>query len=157
MNPSWCPTVDLPSAFEAAAPIGQAVGLAAMTLLAEDGTTLAAGWMRSMGIVGSATAFWGCFLGIWAGDVLLYGLGRSGHSLLRRLATEERLEAARHWMSRSGILALVACRFLPGTRLPTYLAAGLCRMPLGRFVLATGLLAAGRAARFSTRFLLAGA
>jgi membrane protein DedA with SNARE-associated domain len=113
-----------------------------MTLLAEDGTTLAAGWMRSMGIVGSATAFWGCFLGIWVGDMLLYGLGRSGHTLLQRLATGERLEAARHWMSRSGMLALVACRFLPGTRLPTYLAAGLCRMPFGRFVLATGLLAA---------------
>jgi len=33
---------------------------------------------------------------------------------------------------------LLASRFIPGTRLPTYLAAGLFSMPIGRFALITG-------------------
>jgi hypothetical protein len=54
-----------------------------------------------------------------------------------------RLRNSEEWFARHGLFALVICRFIPGTRLPTFLAAGLLRMPVLRFASVTGILAAG--------------
>ena len=43
------------------------------------------------------------------------------------------LQKSEEWFARHGLLALVVCRFIPGTRLPTFLAAGLLGMPIARF------------------------
>lgn len=53
------------------------------------------------------------------------------------------LQKGEEWFVRHGLWALVVCRFVPGTRLPTFLAAGFLGMPIARFALITGLLAAG--------------
>ena len=96
--------------------------------MSEDATALAAGWLVSRGAISSVEAVAACALGIWAGDVALWLVGRL-------LARSERCH---RWCVRRVPLvaghalalavdepaALVASRFLPGTRLPLYLAAG---------------------------------
>lgn len=89
----------------------------------------------ALGLVGDGrmsaiTAFLACFSGITIGDLALYGVGaaarRWGWSWGRRVRAPHELLT----------YSIVASRFLPGTRLPTYLAAGYLRYPFIRF---TGL------------------
>jgi hypothetical protein len=42
------------------------------------------------------------------------------------------------WFAEKGTWLLLSSRFVSGTRLPTYLAAGFLRLPFGRFLLVTG-------------------
>ena len=93
-------------------------------------------------------AFLGCFLGIWLGDALLYACARGiGRPLLekswfRRWITPEAVARSEAWFARRGTWLLVSSRFVPGTRLPTYVAAGFLRLPFMRFLLVTGLTVA---------------
>src|SRR5439155_23451526 len=44
-------------------------------------------------------------------------------------------------LNEHGAMALLASRFVPGTRLPTYLAAGLLSLPVARFAIVTATAA----------------
>lgn len=87
------------------------------------------------------SAFLACFLGISIGDLGLYFLG----FFAGKFGLEERFKAikkARRTLvseNRSDLLtySVVISRFIPGTRLPTYLAAGLLRYPFLRFFVLT--------------------
>lgn len=98
------------------------------TFVSEDATALTAGWLVSRGALPAVDAVLACAVGIWAGDVGLWAVGRL-------LARSERCH--RWCVRRVPILAghalalavdepaaLVASRFVPGTRLPLYVAAG---------------------------------
>ena len=97
------------------------IGLAASTLLSEDAACLAAAALIQRGAIPAAHGVAACAAGIYAGDALLWCAGR----LLRafRLQPERRLTrlAATRVDSAAAILA---SRFIPGSRLPLYLAAG---------------------------------
>src|SRR5947207_7522783 len=86
-----------------------------------------------------------CFAGIWLGDLGLYSLARcAGKNLLhtrwaRRFADPCAINRCEKVFSRHSSVALITSRFVPGTRLPTYLAAGLFGMPLRRFALITAI------------------
>ena len=114
--------------------------------ISEDLTTLAAGLMVSQGQLTWSTAFWGCFLGIFLGDGLLYVLGLwVGRPVLkwplfRRILSEERVKMGEKWFEENGIAVVFISRFLPGTRLPTYFAAGLMGAK-ARFFMITALVA----------------
>src|SRR5207244_3937691 len=75
--------------------------------------------------------FVSCFAGIWLGDLGLYSLARcAGKNLLdtrwvRRFADPCAISRCEKVFSRHSSVALITSRFVPGTRLPTYLAAGL--------------------------------
>ncbi|MGE0812644.1 MAG: hypothetical protein AB7O28_09050 [Vicinamibacterales bacterium] len=102
--------------------------LAAATLASEDATALAAGWLVRQGTLSPIVAVAACAAGIWLGDV---GLWLAGRALAR-------VDACRHWAARrlpkvagralalavDEPSAIVAARFLPGSRLPLYFAAG---------------------------------
>lgn len=139
--------MQLPLGFESWNAFLQGVTIALLTFVSEDLTTVGAAvlsWQSSLGLV---TAYLGAFLGIWAGDAGLYWLARGvGGSLterrwLSRLVSESKLAETRCWFATRGVYALVLCRFLPGTRLPTYLVAGFLRMGFGRFLVVTGVCA----------------
>lgn len=142
------PALALPLAFETWAPSVQAVALGVFTLVSEDAATVTGATLAAGDALGWAAAFWGCFLGIWLGDAGLYGLARGlgrpllGQAWARRFLDPARVEASERWFARKGTGLLVLSRFVPGMRLPTYLAAGLLRVPFNRFLLITGLLAA---------------
>ena len=147
------------------------VALAAATLVSEDLACIAAGLLVAEGALGFGAAAGACFTGIFAGDLLLVLLGRTlgrrslAAAPLRWWVSADAVHRAEAWFACRGASVIVASRFLPGTRLPTYVAAGVLRAPLLRFVgwfaLACALwtpLLVGLAVVFgrTTRELLAG-
>lgn len=113
------------------------------TLVLEDVALASSLALIAQNKMGFETAFAACFFGIALGDLGVYGLGY----LLFRLSPK----TSRRWLSRwhdriesvrgSTTLpsAIVVSRAVPGTRLPTYLAAGYLRYPFWRFLLLTAV------------------
>ena len=134
----------LPLAFTEWRPAAQATTLGLATFVQEDVPTVTAAVLAGAGKLSWQAGFFGCFLGIWVGDALLYLLARGlGRPLLsfawaRRFATPDSVARSERWFAERGTWLLVSSRFVPGTRLPTYLAAGFLRLPFGRFLLVTG-------------------
>lgn len=116
-----------------------ALALGLGTLASEDLTCIAGGILSADGRIAFPLAVGACAAGIWLGDCGLYALGRaSAAGLVRwrfahRLVSPARLEAAREAFARRGLALVFTSRFLPGTRLPCYLAAGVARWPFWRF------------------------
>ncbi len=117
------------------------------TFVSEDATVIAVGILIAGGDVDWGVGFLGCFLGIAAGDGGLWAIGRfAGRPALHwpflRKWLPER--AVAHWgrvFDRHAIKAVFLARMIPGTRLPTYLAAGILSKQAHRFLLCAGLAA----------------
>ena len=113
--------------------------LAAGTLASEDLTCVAAGALVADGRLGFGEATLACFAGILAGDLLLFLLGRSAgrwvlaSRLAARLVRPAAINRGSEWLGRHGLLAILATRFVPGTRVPTYVAAGALKTSAWRF------------------------
>jgi membrane protein DedA with SNARE-associated domain len=113
------------------------------TFVSEDLTSIATGLLIQDGTIGWLPGFIGCFLGIYFGDLGLWLLGRSAGRwvLLWANLSERHLEKLGRWFDERGWLAIFAARFLPGTRLPLYLACGMLGRKGGRFAVWTCLAA----------------
>ncbi len=112
------------------------------TLLSEDLTCVAAGQLIHRGAMSPAAGITGCLLGIFLGDVGLWLIGRL---VVRKIITWPRLvrmvdSAVAPLNDRVGAIAFAA-RFIPGARLPTYLAMGAADVSAATFCFWT-LLAA---------------
>jgi membrane protein DedA with SNARE-associated domain len=125
-----------------------AVSLAVATLVSEDLACVAAGIVVAEGGLGLVPATLACFVGILVGDLALFLAARVlGRRVLdwppikRRLAPDA-IERSSAWIQRRGALVVLASRFTPGTRLPTYLAAGLLHTDIRSFVAWFALAAA---------------
>jgi membrane-associated protein len=95
--------------------------------------TVAFGSHDVTGVVG---LFIAAVVGSAAGDLLVFGLGRSSHRVLAKtIDVESGLSSwvRRHLLLRPGI-ALVGARFVPGGRLVSTAAAGCYGLGLHRFV-----------------------
>ncbi|MES1256084.1 MAG: DedA family protein [Acidobacteriota bacterium] len=115
------------------------LALAVGTFASEDLTCLAAGTLVQQGALDAVPAVLWCTLGIFVGDVGLWGVGRIWGAaarqwgwVARHLDGDSGRDAGR-WLARHGASAIVGSRFLPGTRLPLYVSAGVLRMPAGVF------------------------
>lgn len=134
----------LPLGFYDWLPAAQAATLGLLTFLQEDVPTVGAALLAGAGHLSWQTGLMGCFLGIWIGDALLYLLARGiGRPLLQRSWAKRffdpvAVERSERWFAVKGPWLLLTSRFIPGTRLPTYLAAGFLRLPFGRFLVMTG-------------------
>jgi membrane protein DedA with SNARE-associated domain len=115
------------------------------TFITEDLSCVAAGVFAADGHIDYVTAIIACSLGIWLGDIGLYLIGwLTTRGLLRWGWAKRRLQgrdnsAWRQAFERRGAKILFASRFLPGTRVPSYLAAGAIGWPLWRFAGVLGL------------------
>ena len=129
------------------APLGLAVGLALATLVSEDLTCVAAGVLVAQGRLGFATATLACLVGIFVGDLLLVAAGRwLGRTALARaplawFVSPHRVERGARWFAKRGPAVVLLSRFVPGSRLPLFVAAGVLRAPFLR--IAAALLLAG--------------
>jgi membrane protein DedA with SNARE-associated domain len=85
-----------------------------------------------------------CLGGLIFSDLWKYGLGAIAHRSpqLARFAAKPRVAAARNEVVRRLGIALIAARFIPGTRIPLYLAAGYARAPFDKFAAFVALSAA---------------
>lgn len=116
-----------------------------LTFAYEDGATLLAATLTMAGRLDARLGFVSAFLGIWIGDLGLYLTGsalgaRVAQSpWMRRFVSADTLGKSQMWFTRRGSLAIVLSRFVPGSRLPLYLAAGTLRHPARTFASVTGL------------------
>ena len=116
---------------------GLLLGLAAGTLVSEDLTTIGAGLLARDGVVGLVPAIAACTAGVYVGDLGLWILGRVGGRralgwgwVARRVDSGTLASLGERLDDRLGA-AVLASRFLPGSRLPMYLALGISgRRPL---------------------------
>lgn len=122
-------------------------GLFFLTWLSEDAAVLGGGFAAATGSLTLCQAFITCLGGIWTGDYMLYAIARyGGRSLASRFLRSgsswgDRVERSEVWFQRRGIMALAISRFVPGLRLPTFLAAGFLRMNTLLFVTVTFVMA----------------
>lgn len=119
------------------------LSIAASTLVSEDLACVAAGALLQQGLLSPIGAVSGCAAGIFAGDLGLWALGRAGGGFATSqswIATHvlPRAQALGSRYRRGTPLALVASRFVPGTRLPLYVTCGLVGIPLRTFALCVG-------------------
>ena len=118
------------------------------TFIYEDGATLLAATLSAGGSLDPRIGLLVTFLGIWLGDMGLYGLGssfgrRTARSRwLQKYLKPESLAKAEGWFARHGSLALVMSRAIPGSRLPLYVAAGALRLPVRLFAKTTAVCSA---------------
>ncbi|MBY0399676.1 alpha/beta fold hydrolase, partial [Myxococcota bacterium] len=112
-----------------------AVLVFAASMASEDLTCIGVGWLVALGQIGWWGAVVACVFALVAGDLLLYLGGRIvGPPLLRGLRRDPgEIEPIRARFARSGGLVVLLGRFVPGARLPTYVAAGIVGEPLPRF------------------------
>lgn len=116
-----------------------AAAIFALTFVSEDAAVFGAAGLAAGGFLPWPVAFASCFLGIWLGDLWLYGMARAfGTPALIHYENHAALTRSREWFERHGSAVLLAVRFIPGLRLPSYLAAGAMRFPIQIFVVVTG-------------------
>lgn len=109
--------------------------IALATLVTEDVTCVITGLMIANGNLTPAQGIAACLAGILFGDVLLYLAGRHwgrpalGKIPLRWMIHPAELRETEDWFSRHAEKAILISRFVPGTRLPAYVAAGILGVP----------------------------
>lgn len=115
--------------------------LALATWVSEDLSCIGAGLLVAEGTMSFTTATLACLFGIYFGDLLLFLAGRYlREPVLTRppftwFIKPQALLNAEQWFEREGAKAIFASRFLPGSRLPTYVAAGLMGASFWKFSL----------------------
>src|ERR1700691_3112071 len=107
------------------------------TFILEDPTTVIVGLLAASGIIGVPIALFSLYAGIVVGDIGLYFLGwlASTNPRLARYVDHDFVAPFRAWLETRYVLTVFSARFIPGSRLPTYIASGFFRSPLSTFVL----------------------
>jgi pimeloyl-ACP methyl ester carboxylesterase/membrane protein DedA with SNARE-associated domain len=110
--------------------------IALATLVSEDIAAVGSGILAANGNISPAQAVMAAFAGIFIGDILLLLLGRffRKRSFVKCFVSEEAAAGAAAWLERRGAYAIFLSRFIPGTRLPLYFAAGFAGRQTGKFI-----------------------
>lgn len=121
------------------------LAIATSSLISEDLAAIGAGLM----VVNDLIPFWyavlGAIIGILFGDYSLYFAGRYlGRPVLRKaplrwFIKEESVVNSAIWFDKKGPFILFLSRFIPGSRLPVYLTAGILGTGFWKFTLYFGL------------------
>lgn len=115
--------------------------LAVISLVSEDLACIGGGLLVASGVINFWIAVLGASIGIVSADILIYLLGRwIGKPILykipfRWIIKPDDVKKAEQMFEMYGVGIIFAARFLPGTRFPTYLVAGILR---ARFLFFTG-------------------
>ena len=121
--------------------------LVAGTLISEDLVCVLVGVMIRKGQIDPWVGGFGCFIGIYVGDLLFFALGRLGGAKLLKVKWfsrgfgEDRLASFGEWFDRRPWAAIAMCRVLPGIRVPLYLAVGALTKRTAAFFVWTALFA----------------
>jgi pimeloyl-ACP methyl ester carboxylesterase/membrane protein DedA with SNARE-associated domain len=113
------------------------------TFTLEDPTSIAVGLFIKAGQIDPFVGGFAVLFGIFLGDFGLYMIGfLAGRSALRwrpiaAWVPTRHVEKLGAWFDERGWKAVLASRFIPGSRLPLYIAAGVTGSKPGRFMLWT--------------------
>lgn len=111
------------------------------TFISEDLTCIGAGILVANGNIPFFAAILGCYFGIVISDSLLFLAGRYiGQPLIKIrpfkwMIKQRDLDRSKQWFSNHGPIVILATRFIPGSRVPTYACAGIVDMHLRDFLL----------------------
>lgn len=118
--------------------VGTGMGLP----IPEEVIVLVAGVASQQGQLHPPAALAACLIGALLGDCVMYAIGyHFGHGMLKehrwfaRLFNPARERRVEQLIHRHGMKVFFMARFLVGLRSPTYLAAGVLRVPFRRFLL----------------------
>lgn len=119
-----------------ATPWAIALAIIVSTFIIEDATTVGAALLAAGHVIEPPLALAALFVGIFAGDLGLYGLGAAARKRdrARNFIGEARIAKGRAWLQRRYLRAIISARFMPGFRMPTYAASGFLGLPFGPFV-----------------------
>ncbi len=125
-------------------PVMLGLALALATLVTEDGTLIAGALLASGGYADPSFIILAIALGITLGDIGLYGVGvlAGKWRWLKLKINADRLSRLNDWLQPRQSKVLFFSRFLPGTRLPTYLAFGYLKLSLLHFTIIMALASA---------------
>ena len=104
------------------------------TFISEDITGIAIGIGIAQGMINIYLGFSSYFVGVYLGDLGLFYLGRAlglkaiEHPPLSFFLKEQDVERARQWFHQRGPIIIFISRFIPGTRLPVLLSAGISKI-----------------------------
>lgn len=101
----------------------------------EDAAVIGAASASSLGLGETHWLFAALILGLSASDLWKYWAGRAAisHKGMQKIADRENVQAAKDKVLKRLGHTLMAVRFIPGTRIPVYLASGFFKAPFGRF------------------------
>lgn len=119
-------------------PLLQAGAVVVGTFILEDAATVLAGMQVEDGSLDWRVALLALYIGIVAGDLGLYGLGRlaSFWPWLVRWVRPDRAARGQSWLKGRVFRVVFVSRFVPGARLPTYTACGFLGAGIVRFAMA---------------------
>ena len=115
--------------------------------LPEDIPIIASGYLTHLGTIHFGIALAVNFAGVLIGDMIIFSIGywlgprATQHRAVRLMLNPRRMKRVERFFARHGEKAIFFGRFLAGLRAPLFLAAGMMRMSVWRF-LGIDLLAA---------------
>ena len=115
------------------------------TMVSEDLTCIGTGLLVARGIIGFVPGTLACLAGIFIGDVLLFLMGRwLATSTIHKapfkwVINEKDIKKSAIWFEAKGPAIIIASRFIPGSRFPTYVSAGLIGAKLSMFLVYFGI------------------
>lgn len=118
-------------------PFSLALALALATFVTEDGALVGGSLLVGSGTAPIFLVLPALAAGIIIGDIALYLIGwtaRDFKTIKRRLPLKK-AKKLRHWLRGRETLVLFFSRFMPGTRLVTYVTFGFLRLSLLHFTL----------------------
>jgi membrane protein DedA with SNARE-associated domain len=130
------------SPYQSEGVLAQAIAIVLGAFVSEDGATVTAATLAASSVLDVRIAFLSAFAGLWIGDLGVYAVSRWTGPAIR----QNRLLGS--WFARTRSngaspnrrkmqWSLALSRFLPGTRLPAYIAAGFGRMDVATFAAIT--------------------
>src|SRR5215472_11489780 len=118
------------------------IAIALGAFVSEDGATITAATLAASNVLDVRLAFLSTFAGLWLGDFGVYAAARWTGPAIRQhrwfrtwFAKTSSNDSSPNREKMQWTLAL--SRFLPGTRLPAYIAAGFAQMPVASFAMVT--------------------
>lgn len=131
--------------FEAMAhdPMSLAIALALSTLITEDGALVAGSLLVGSSVASPLLIIAALTLGIVGGDIALYCAGWTASEFrwLKRRLPLKKAKKLRNWIRGREALILFFSRFMPGTRLVTYVTFGFLRLSLLQFTVVMSVAA----------------
>lgn len=115
------------------------------TFISEDLTCIGTGLMIARGLIGFWPGTLACLLGIFIGDILLFFVGKwLASSTIHKapfkwFIKEKDIQKSYHWFEAKGPTIIIASRFIPGTRFPTYVSAGVIGASFWMFIIYFGI------------------
>jgi membrane protein DedA with SNARE-associated domain len=107
-------------------PVMQALSVIGGTFILEDAATVITAMQVQTGAIPIELGLGALYAGIVLGDLGLYGMGRLAALVpwMERYIPPRRRDMGRDWLNGRLVRVILASRFLPGLRLPTYTTCG---------------------------------